>query len=349
MYSPDALGRSFILSLNSLVLVRAGILNAMEFVQMDKDIRFFDLRYSSVSFKILPPAQPNSDPKYMTCSLIVKGANENRPMINIGDFIRFRPVGEDLLAHCLPMLELEAVVTGFTLKSEKVTCVLALPNMEQTYLNHPPAFPHHAVKVLSELRFHIRFTFDKCGVAFVQKAIDTISESTALKLRVFPPKEREVRNPLPRLLQFPGRIIMDPDLNREQREAVETVSALYLAGVDSYKADRNCTPSPPYIIFGPPGTGKTKTLVSVIRGLVAVGRAEGRHPRVLACAPSDAGVLSASPTSTTLWWCCPCNVVYVVLCDSMACGGAMLRCCEQRLMSFALDSPSTLPLTNCSA
>eukprot|EP01035_Chromulina_nebulosa_P018484 gene18484-24197_t len=69
----------------------------------------------------------------------------------------------------------------------------------------------------------------------------------------------------------------DHDLawNEEQLQAIHSISILH--GTSDNRL-------PPYIIHGPPGTGKTATVIESIRKLLAL------HPdkKVLACAPSDA-------------------------------------------------------------
>src|SRR6185369_1640259 len=66
----------------------------------------------------------------------------------------------------------------------------------------------------------------------------------------------------------PDVIPLDPSLNESQREAVRfALSARDLA-----------------VIHGPPGTGKTTTVVELIRQAVRRGE------KVLACAPSNIGV-----------------------------------------------------------
>jgi hypothetical protein len=246
---------------------------------MDKDIKFYDMRYVQLKFRVLKSGD-RSFSSCMKCSFVVKGSSENRPLINVGDKIRFRPAAEDLIGlnSAIGMYELVATVTAFTLKDERVTCVLAVPNFG---VGVP------VMKFISSVRYHVRFTFDRCGFMFIQKTLDTLVMSTSLQRVVFPPKGLVLSNPLPLLLNCSTPIPIDSDLNLEQREAVETVAALYLMGKANGKK-KEIVPAPPYIIFGPPGTGKTKTLISVIRGLISAG-SDGNQPRVLACAPSDAG------------------------------------------------------------
>jgi hypothetical protein len=89
----------------------------------------------------------------------------------------------------------------------------------------------------------------------------TMSSSVSLQLAVFPPKGYTLSNPFSRLLKYPDKVIpMDPDLNQEQREAVETVSALYLRGQEDCK-EASFVPAPPFIIFGPPGTGEWQSVL----------------------------------------------------------------------------------------
>lgn len=65
-------------------------------------------------------------------------------------------------------------------------------------------------------------------------------------------------------------------LFRRQQEAVSAIS--YLCASPLFPS------APPYIIFGPPGTGKTITLIEIIREVFQ----QNRSVKILACAPSDA-------------------------------------------------------------
>jgi hypothetical protein len=266
---------------------------------MQKDIRHYDMRYFRIYFKLTKHSQTVIN---LICKFTVKGSSENRPMIRSGDIVCFRPVEEDLGENSLTLFELRGVVTNFSLKDELVTCVFCVPlnSSITTPFSDILPFSHSNVKkILNRPRYHIRFTSDVCGVSFIQKALAAIAVSIPLQLATFPPKDYSLGTPLPRLLKHSVKLPMDADLNLEQREAVEMVSALYLRGQEDCRLD-DFMPAPPYIIFGPPGTGKTKTLISVIRGLLAVaseekqGEGEGEEEgeggtRVLACAPSDAG------------------------------------------------------------
>jgi helicase MOV-10 len=80
--------------------------------------------------------------------------------------------------------------------------------------------------------------------------------------------------------QFPGITWIDPQLNYEQQKAVDAVLNAHYGSV-------------PYLVSGPPGTGKTKTIVEATLQLLqrsppAVGcQTSHQKPHILVCAPSD--------------------------------------------------------------
>lgn len=232
---------------------------------MQKDIRFYDMRYTRMKFTLQStPTDPKGE-NTLLCKLLVKGSSENRPKLSAGDIICFRPALEDLPANNLRLFELRGVVIDVKLQNEMVTCLCEKPKYDeitdQRHFNLQMVSPSAVQKLLETPRYHIRFTFDMCGGRIIQKALMNISSSKLLQLTVFPPKDFSLPNPRPRLLLNCEKIAMDRDLNLEQREAVETVSALYLRGQDEYydpqwRGRDDFAPAPPYIIFGPPGTGE---------------------------------------------------------------------------------------------
>ncbi|KAI9833619.1 MAG: hypothetical protein M1819_003572 [Sarea resinae] len=73
-----------------------------------------------------------------------------------------------------------------------------------------------------------------------------------------------------------GRVYFDRDLNYEQKKAVDAIMSQTYGKV-------------PFLISGPPGTGKTKTIVEAVLCIISEGMNSGRDddPHVLLCAPSD--------------------------------------------------------------
>ena len=79
-------------------------------------------------------------------------------------------------------------------------------------------------------------------------------------------------SPLPPLLRLPFSLsFFNPQLNERQRAAVGRI-----LGAQGRPAH--------YVVFGPPGTGKTMT---VIEGIVQVYSLSSGSCRILACAPSN--------------------------------------------------------------
>ena len=79
-------------------------------------------------------------------------------------------------------------------------------------------------------------------------------------------------SPLPPLLRLPSSpSFFNPQLNERQRAAVARI-----LGAQGRPA--------PYVVFGPPGTGKTMT---VVEGILQVYSLSSGSCRILACAPSN--------------------------------------------------------------
>ncbi|EDQ84701.1 uncharacterized protein MONBRDRAFT_12543 [Monosiga brevicollis MX1] len=101
---------------------------------------------------------------------------------------------------------------------------------------------------IDRMPYNVRFTLKRTGLQRRHRALRDISSSPLLPLVIpthplFPKKASASQ---PRQLQW-----RSPNLNNEQQQAVQAVIQLP-------------PQSPPYIIFGPPGTGKTMTLVEAV-------------------------------------------------------------------------------------
>ncbi|KAJ3508690.1 hypothetical protein NLJ89_g5619 [Agrocybe chaxingu] len=117
-------------------------------------------------------------------------------------------------------------------------------------------------------RFHVRFKLNRIPVRRQHQAMDTIF----IEDRVLFPLGRHLSSgPVKTKADVPLRLYNKLIANNQpQLQAV--ISAVSLA-----------PGSPPFVVFGPPGTGKTITVVEAILQIV-VGNPQAR---VLACAPSN--------------------------------------------------------------
>ena len=108
------------------------------------------------------------------------------------------------------------------------------------------------------------------------QAIEAIRNDVLLQDRLFPSHHhlKDLINNL-NFLQFKDCTSVE-ELDEEQRTAIYKILHIYREG------SRQSLSLPPYIIFGPPGTGKTKTLVASILAL----HANTPSCRILVTAPS---------------------------------------------------------------
>eukprot|EP01127_Copromyxa_protea_P024214 TRINITY_DN9411_c0_g1_i1.p1 TRINITY_DN9411_c0_g1~~TRINITY_DN9411_c0_g1_i1.p1 ORF type:complete len:616 (+),score=114.53 TRINITY_DN9411_c0_g1_i1:777-2624(+) len=125
------------------------------------------------------------------------------------------------------------------------------------HLKFHPSFHKY---YLSGLPCQVRFHF--CRTSIRRAMLGTANTSKTGKTLVFPKKANPVE------LIHKGHVI-NSNLNEEQRSAVTQVL--------------NMSPSYPYIIFGPPGTGKTNTLVECIKNILFVNK----DAKILLSTPSN--------------------------------------------------------------
>ncbi|XP_062514380.1 putative helicase MOV-10 [Corticium candelabrum] len=180
---------------------------------------------------------------YLT--LKVEGLAENRPSLLKGDHI---------LATCESH---HHEYKGYVHRVEK----------EEVWLKFDRMFHRQFIR---GQKYDIRFTFNRLPLRLQHRALD-ISNKTLPRELLFPTITASSKpvlwNPKTKPLTFYDR---DVASNREQSQAVEMI-------VSGYSRPA------PYLIFGPPGTGKTKTTVEAIKQVLKCIP----ESRILACAPSN--------------------------------------------------------------
>ncbi|KAJ7434430.1 P-loop containing nucleoside triphosphate hydrolase protein [Mycena galericulata] len=183
-------------------------------------------------------------PNYPRYDLQVKGLEEGRPSVIVGDYILVRHTG----ASDGPQYE------GRVHKVHPSHVSLRFDDKFSTYKG---------------TKFDMNFTLNRVPHRRMNQALtNSFKESRIL----FPRAEHLSR----KVRVTAGQLNSITPVNRliaEDPEQLETVAAI----VHRPKG------APPFIVFGPPGTGKTVTIVEVIHQLLL------RDPeaRILACAPSN--------------------------------------------------------------
>ncbi|KAJ3035188.1 hypothetical protein HDV00_004257 [Rhizophlyctis rosea] len=137
---------------------------------------------------------------------------------------------------------------------------------EEVYLRFNPRFENQIW--LPGMRFQIRFTFTRTPLRRMHQALE-LCEEMDVQLR-FP----SIAPPLPSNTTASPISTNHENFNAEQLQAIQNVVA----------HTHGCLP---YVIFGPPGTGKTKTLVECIIQVHKRAVRDGRRVAILAFAPSN--------------------------------------------------------------
>ena len=205
--------------------------------------------------------------------LSVPGLAENRPLISIGDLVRFRFGMEEVIGE----------VGEVKVKTEIIMLFLPIPydmNTCPTYLEAlmNPKNQSHTNRGINHIgRFDVRFGLfsTRAHDIFKKTGLDAVSHAMSQVTRVMVPTpflNGIERKSLCRA-QRHGEISRwgNNGLNAEQQNAVFDI------------LHKNHGQAP-YCIYGPPGTGKTMTVVESIFQTLC----RNMHSKILVCAPSDA-------------------------------------------------------------
>lgn len=127
----------------------------------------------------------------------------------------------------------------------------------------------HKFHAFKGARFDVRFCLNRFPLRRMHQALDR--GSTSINMRLLFPQETQI-NKKPSLATI-------EKLNPANRDIGSNLPQML-----AVTAIRNLRPgSAPFIVFGPPGTGKTVTIVEAIRQILEANP----NARILACAPSN--------------------------------------------------------------
>ncbi|KAK0191959.1 P-loop containing nucleoside triphosphate hydrolase protein [Armillaria mellea] len=184
------------------------------------------------------------EPDHPRYKLQVKDLSEGRPSVLVGDFILVRPVGQP------DKTWFEGRVHDVAMSHVK----LAFSDKFNTYRGN---------------KFDVRFVLNRLPLRRAHQAL--VNKNAPSRL-LFPGPEhlKDVRTVSP--VELEALIPLNRSLG-DNPEQLETVAAIV----------HQPRGSVPFIVFGPPGTGKTVTIVEAMDQLLQ------RHPEahILACAPSN--------------------------------------------------------------
>ncbi|KAG9414015.1 hypothetical protein AC1031_013218 [Aphanomyces cochlioides] len=214
--------------------------------QMAKDMHQYDL--FNVRLSILSSSR---QAEYLRATLHVPGAIEGRPALVAGSIIRIRS------------LALEFEIHGVVLEVKETNVTLMLPWKELTQKRTSMDI----AKTMYETNlFHVRFTYPREGLRLAYYALRWVQPSMLPRLH----PQLTLSSPPPSIYEehlFPFNSV----INERQFQAVTHIV-------------HKSSGAAPYIIFGPPGTGKTITVIEAILQVLQ----HNEQSSVLAIAPSDA-------------------------------------------------------------
>uniref|UniRef100_A0A7N6FBN5 RNA helicase n=1 Tax=Anabas testudineus TaxID=64144 RepID=A0A7N6FBN5_ANATE len=176
----------------------------------------------------------------------VPGVSENRPSVLRGDKLLVYPAGEKQVKYCgyVHSVQLDSVKLGFDSK------------LLDSFVDY--------------MKFHVEFTINRVTLRLQHRAAELANQYRLEKV-LFPTAPTFVsgQTVLPKHTFFR---LFDWKLERnpEQYQAVQHI----VAGTSK---------PAPYLVFGPPGTGKTVTLVEAIK---QIEKTQASY-HILACAPSN--------------------------------------------------------------
>ncbi|XP_053171020.1 putative helicase mov-10-B.1 isoform X1 [Scomber japonicus] len=177
-------------------------------------------------------------------TLRVPGVVENRPSVLRGDCLRASKSGETV--------EPITVYTGYVHRVELDSVKLGFSRRLLQFF-------------LSNMKFDVEFTINRYPLKLQHRAVDLVAKHQLGEV-LFPSGAAASNIPMPKLRMFNRQLENNP----EQYAAVQRIVA-------------GSSRPAPHLVFGPPGTGKTITLVEAMN---QVSRADP-SAHILACAPSN--------------------------------------------------------------
>jgi len=242
-------------------LHRMAVLLTLEELAMILELSEYDLFYRKLSKKPSPYPEKN-DIFYV---LEAPGVGEGRPAVSVGDIIRVRPSKQP--RNPTTSFEIRAYIHRVNEKSVEIRIPKRIFTAVTSFL---------MIKELEDVRWHGRFVLNQHPFEVMHAALNVMSSNAGLATRLLFPSaelssnESEDKPPSKKVDKGVA------DLNMMQRSAVARVRRL-----------RGCE-NGPFIIFGPPGTGKTTTVVEAMLSVLRNNKQKGqRGVRILACTPSD--------------------------------------------------------------
>lgn len=247
-----------------------------------------------------------TDTGYASFSLSVPGLRENTPFVEEDDVVEFRQLVHDMtgrlhgtddyLATFRPLRENYPRLTsipGWTgvIYHGRVTAVIKNSESLSVVVAGLPAINfgrdyRHSSRMQVELRFNVQFHVSASKHTAMHLALSTAQRTLADGTRGDYEEDTERQTAWLQSMLFPTEAdcavqrkphrgvfrqkFFDEQLNWEQKKAVEAVC----------KQDYGTLP---YLVSGPPGTGKTKTIIEMALQLIHADK----RSRVLLCAPSE--------------------------------------------------------------
>ncbi|KAF7323583.1 RNA helicase [Mycena kentingensis (nom. inval.)] len=223
------------------------VFNATTYARHFQTLLFIEDYQMRLNLEMYNMTDVELTPHYPRYHLQVEGLEEGRPSVVVGDFIRLRHTGvEDG-----PWYE---------------------GRVHQVHQKHLSLRFGDNFSTYRGTKFDVRFTLNRLPLRRMHQALTNASNQERI---LFPTVDhmkgkRNVRRCSEEQI---AAIVPVNRLVAEDREQLETVAAIV-------NRPRGTVP---FVIFGPPGTGKTMTIVEAINQLLL------RHPnaRILACAPSN--------------------------------------------------------------
>ncbi|KAF7209890.1 putative helicase mov-10-B.1 [Nothobranchius furzeri] len=217
----------------------------LEESQMNLDIKRYNIPNEDSKFAVL-----KRDKNKKLLVLEVPGVSENRPSVLRGDSLLVQPQGEKEVKY-------RGYVHSVNLDSVKLGFASELLDRYTTGKD---------LSIIEGIKFNVEFTINRLTIRLQHRAAE-FATLFGLRSVLFPDETPSHLKPeLPHLKLFDQQLERNP----EQYQAVQQIVA-------------GSSRPAPYLIFGPPGTGKTVTVVEAIKQIEKTQAS----CHILACAPSN--------------------------------------------------------------